>query len=319
MDRCYSAFGLALRSSFQLPGMTAGEAEEGSLPLELRLIAPAELEEAWSGPRSAGSWRGKLGDGHELSIIWGEAGDLLFDYSGGARFLFDPARPRLACAADDPAGPAWQRVLLSRVLPNLALAYGCEALHAAAVEMPFGVVAIAAPSGSGKSSLMAELMRRGAPLFTDDVLVLSRRDGVLVAHPGSPHANLSGDLAGPSTPEQLGEPLADFDGERWIGVHKASRRVSRVAAVALLERDGGLPLEVTPLAATPLALAPHMLGLPDDEPGREASRFALYSDLVESAALLRLTGGAGDGPEALADALEAALAELQPAGTGAAA
>ena len=35
-----------------------------------------------------------------------------------------------------------------------------------------GVVAIMAPSGAGKSTLAAELMRRGWPLFADDVLVL---------------------------------------------------------------------------------------------------------------------------------------------------
>jgi hypothetical protein len=315
MDRCYSAFGLALRSSFQLPGMTAGEAEEGSLPLDLNLVAPAALEEAWSGPRSASPWRGKLGDGEELAIAWGEAGDLLFDYSGGAKFLFEPGRRRLACAPLDPAALAWQRVLLSRVLPDLALAYGCEALHAAAVEMPFGVLAIAASSGTGKSSLVAELMRRGALLFADDVLVLGRRDGKVVAHPGSPHAN----LAAESAPERLGEVLAGFGAERWIGTRKASRKVNRVAVIALLEREGGLPLAASPLAASPLALAPHMLGLPDDEPGREASRFALYSDLVESAALLRLSGGDGDDPAALADVLERELTTLLPATSGAAA
>jgi hypothetical protein len=313
MDRCYSAFGLALRSSFPLPGMTAGEAEQGSLPLDLNLVAPAELDAAWSGSRSAGPWRGKLGDGHELTIAWGEAGDLLFDYSGGAKFLFDPSRPQLACAPLDPAALAWQRVLFSRVLPNLALAYGCEAVHAAAVETPRGVVAIAAPSGTGKSSLATELMRRGASLFADDVLLLSRRDGSVLAHPGSPHTNLGGE----SESGWLGEVLAEFGDERWISVRKASRKVSRVAAIALLEREGGMPLAVSPLAASPLTLAPHMLGLPDDEPGREASRFALYSDLVESTALLRLTGGEGDEPAALADLLERELASLPQARAGA--
>ncbi|HWA54319.1 MAG TPA: hypothetical protein VG816_09130 [Solirubrobacterales bacterium] len=293
--------------------MTAGEAEEGSLPLDLSLVAPDELEAAWSGSRSASPWRGRLGDGNELAIAWGEAGDLLFDYSGGARFLFDPSRPQLACAPLDPTALEWQRVLLSRVLPDLALAYGCEALHAAAVETPLGVIAIAAPSGTGKSSLAAELMRRGASLFADDVLVLSRRGGTVVAHPGSPHAN----LAPASEPERLGEVLAEFGGERWIGARRASRKVSRVAAIALLEREGGLPLAVSPLAASPLVLAPHMLGLPDDEPGREASRFALYSDLVASAALLRVSGGDGDDPAALADVLERELASLPATGVAA--
>lgn len=307
MDKCYSAFGLALRSSFPLPGMTAAEADKASFPMDLCLRAPAELEEAWSGSASARPWSGQLGDGQRLTIAWGVAGDLLIDYSGGARFLLDSSRPSLACAPQDPAGLAWKRVLLSRVLPNVALALGCEALHASAVETSFGVVAIAGPSGTGKSSLAAELIQRGGSLFADDVLVMSRRDGAIAAHPGSPHASLSPGLASGVAPEELGTVLAEFDGESWIGVRGASRRVSRVAAIALLERGQGLPLAADGILPSPLVLVPHMLGLPDDEPGREASRFALYSDLVESTALLRLTGGADHGPADLATTLQQAL------------
>jgi hypothetical protein len=307
MDKCYSAFGLALHSSFPLPGMEVAEADGASLPLDLCIEAPAELEEAWSGSRAAQPWRGQLGDGHQLTIAWGSAGDLLFDYSGGARFLLDSSRPSLACAPRDPAALEWKRVLLSRVLPNIGLAFGCEALHASAVEMPAGVVAIAAPSGTGKSSLAAELMRRGASFFADDVLVLSRGEGSVVAHPGSPHANLDSDLAGEVTAEALGTVLAEFGGERWVGVRRASRKVLPVAAIVFLERGQGLPLATEGIPPSPLALAPHMLGLPDDEPGREASRFALYSDLVESTTLLRLSGGPEHGPADLATALERAL------------
>ena len=307
MDKCYSAFGLALRSSFLLPGMTTAEADQASFPLDLRLQTTAELEKAWSGSVSAQPWSGQLGDGQSLTIAWGTAGDLLIDYSGGARFLLDSSRPSLVCAPQDPAALAWKRVLLGRVLPNVALAFGCEALHAGAIETSFGVVAIAGPSGAGKSSLTAELMRRGCSLFADDVLVLDRRDGAIAAHPGSPHTNLDSGPAGGVAPEELGTVLAEFDSERWIGVRGASRKVSRVAAIALLERGPGLALAAEGVPPSPIALAPHMLGLPDDESGREASRFALYSDLVESTALLRLTAGPDHGPADLATALQRAL------------
>ena len=50
---------------------------------------------------------------------------------------------------------------------------GHEALHAAALDSPDGVVAIMAPSGAGKSTLALELLRQGWPLFADDVLTLS--------------------------------------------------------------------------------------------------------------------------------------------------
>lgn len=306
MDKGYSAFGLALRSSFPLPGMDQVETE-GFPALTLGLETPAELRGTWSGSRSAEPWRGRLGDGHELTIEWGLDGDLLFDYSGGARYRLDPARTRLDCAPLESASVEWQRVLLSRVLPNVSLACGHEALHACAVQTPGGVVAIAAPSGTGKSTLAAELMRRGAPLFADDVLVLGRRGGEVRGHPGSPHVTIGPEALRLLPPEQLGPVLANFADEQWIEARHASQEACGLAAVVLLERAPGLKLSAEALSPSPLVLAPHMLGLPDEKPGREAGRFALYSDLVESASLLRLSGDIGDRPADLADALEAAL------------
>jgi len=306
MEKGYSAFGLTLRSSFSLPGMAVAEAD-GLPPLDLDLETPAALGAAWSGSLAPEPWRGLLGDGNELTIAWGNDGDLLFDYGGGARFRLDPARACLGCAPLEPDALAWQRVLFSRILPMVSLALGREALHASAVEMACGVVGIAAPSGSGKSTLAAELMRRGTPLFADDVLTLDRRNGGVEAYPGSPHANIGPVPAGSIEPEQLGTVLASFSEERWVQVRRLSRGSRRVAAIVLLERRPGLTLQAEALDASPLILAPYMLGLPDDEPEREGRRFALYSDLVESTALLRLTADVAHGPAEVVDALERAL------------
>lgn len=306
MGKGYSAFGLVLRSSFSLPGMDRVETD-GAPSLALGLETPAELEAAWSGSLTPKPWRGQLGDGHELTIEWGRDGDLLFDYGGGARYRLDPSRTGLGCAPREPGTVEWQRLLLSRVLPNVSLALEHEALHAAAVQTPRGVVAIAAPSGTGKSTLAAELMRRGSRFFADDVVALGRREGAVEAHPGSPHITVGpGPLSAPPA-EQLGAVLGSFAEERWIEVRGASSGPCPVAAVVLLERAPGLSLRAEALPRSPLTLAPYMLGLPDDEPGREAGRFALYSDLVESTALLRLSADIGDRPEDLADALERAL------------
>jgi hypothetical protein len=314
MDRGYSAFGQALRSSFSLAAMSQVETE-GLPSLALGLETPAELQEAWSGPRSPKPWRGRLGDGHELTIEWGQAGDLLFGYSGGARYRLDPTRAELGCAPEEPASVEWQRVLLSRVLPNVSLARGREALHACSVQTPGGVVAIAAPSGTGKSTLAVELMGRGARLFADDVLVLGRQGGEVEGHPGSPHVTLGPEAVRTLPPEQLGPVLASFSGEQWLEARHASNEACRVAAIVLLERAPGLTLRAEALSPSPLALAPHMLGLPDDESGREAGRFALYSDLVESATLLRLSADISDRPADLADTLEEALALRRPDAT----
>lgn len=315
MVEIYSAFGLTLRSALSLPGMRP--AEPSGLPeVSVEVVSPAELDASWSGPARPGSWRGRLGDGEELRIEWGEAGDLLFAYGERARFHLDPSGARLACA---PRGDGvvldWQRVLLTRILPNVSLAHGREALHAGAVETPLGVIAIAASSGTGKSTLAAELAERGWPLFADDVLVLEQRGpGDVVAHPAGPHANLSAEAPREDSPA-VHEELGTVGGERWVAVERTSSEPRAVAAVALLERRPGLSLEAEAIDASPVALAPFMLGLPDDE-GRDASRFDLYSDLIDSATLLRLSAAPEDAPGELAESLERTLGLSRSAALG---
>jgi hypothetical protein len=267
----------------------------------LELVDEPDLLERWSGPLSDGAWRGSLKDGLELTIRWGAAGDLLCRYGPRAFFHLDPDASLLRCAVAEPAATAWQRVLCSRVLPLVALAHGREAIHAGAVETPAGVVAVAGPSGAGKSTLTAALVERGHRLFSDDVLVLAGGDQVL-AHPGGPYLTLAaGAVAAP--PGQVLDTVAD---KRWIAVPDAGREPRPVAAVVLLERGVVEATEISPLASSPLHLAPFMLGLPD-QPERDGARFALYSDLVEGAELLRLRTAASDSPADVAAALERAL------------
>jgi hypothetical protein len=307
MSEGYVAYGLSLRSSFPLPGMGRIPID-GPPSLDLTLEVPERLDAAWSGPAGPSPWRGQLGDGHVLTIERGVEGDLRFAYGDRACFLLNPTGDRLGCAPGDVAHLDWQRVLLGRVLPNVSIAHGNEALHACAVETELGVVAVAAPSGMGKSTLACELMRRGWPLFADDVLILSRRAEAIEAQAATPHMNVS---AGVGDPDDLGETLANLAGERWLAVRRSAGAGRPVAAVVVFERGPGFALEAKPLRGTPLALAPYMLGLPDDG-GRDASRFALYSDLVESARLIHLTGGPADRPAALVGALDSALGLSSP-------
>ena len=311
MDEGHVAYGLSLRSSFPLPGMTP--AELGGPPtLSLTLEVPGDLEAAWSGPVGLSPWRGQLGDGQVLTIERGVDGDLRFAYGDRACFRLSPAGDRLGCAPRDADQLDWQRVLLNRILPNVSIAHGNEALHACAVETGRGVVAVAAPSGTGKSTLARELMLKGWPLFADDTLILSRGDGAVEAQAAPPHMNIA---AGDGDSDKLGTTIAELAGESWLAVHRASSGGREVAAVVVLERGPRLALEAKPLSGTPLALAPYMLGLPDDE-GRDASRFALYSDLAESARLVQLSGGPADRPAALADALERVLGLGSPLAAG---
>jgi hypothetical protein len=313
----YVGFGLQLDSAFPLPGMDPIPAGTRPAPrLALESATAAQIDSSWSGPASPKPWRGELGDGQSFTVQWGEGGDLRFGYGERALFQLDPASEKLSCVPLDAGEPDWIRVLVTRVLPNVSIAVGREALHAGAVETSRGVVAVAAPSGIGKSTLARELLLRGCRWFADDSVVLERAGEGVVAHPGTPHATLPA-MGDESTGGVPGELLAEFgEGERWLAVADACAEPSPVAAVVLLERTAGAELAAERLQPSPLTLAPFMLGLPDESPQRAAARFALYSDLVESTALLKLTGDPAVAPAELAATLEAALDLHSPVPAG---
>jgi hypothetical protein len=246
-----------------------------------------------------------VGDRTQLVIERGELGDILFTYGARARYRLDGAGEELHCAPWE-EGLRWQQVLLGRILPNVAIARGYEALHASAVESPDGVVAIAAPSGMGKTTLALELTRRDWPLVTDDVLVLE--DGLerVVAHPGPPHMNVADSQLNEGICREIGLPLAKHAGERWVALETCAREARPVCAVCLLRRGPGLPLRARPLSRGHLPLLPHMLGLRGDV-SRERRRFSAYANLATGASLLELTCSAADSPATLAEVLEQAV------------
>lgn len=302
-----AAYGLDLHASFPLAGMRS-VCGEGPLPsLTLELLTPSELEAAWSGAEGPPAWTGRLGDGCSMTIERGLGGDVLFSYGDRAGFRLDASREHLDCAPAR-AGLHWQQALLGRVLPNVAIMRGYEALHASAVDSPEGVVAVAGPSGMGKTTLALELQGRGWPLFADDVLTIGQHAGGVLAHPGTPHMNVAEGPTGSIDPEQIGTTLGRLAGERWIAVHAHTERPRPVRLVCLLERGPGRALESQVLPANPLPLAPYMLGLAGDAE-RERRRFAHYADLMSSASLMRLSCEAADRPADLADLIERALSE----------
>ncbi len=302
MSFTYFLCGLRLRSSFPLAGAREAGLDDGE-EVSLRLVPSSRLRSAWTGA-VGGAWRGSLRDGEELRIERGR-GDLLVSYGERARFHLDARRSQLLCSAEEVADLGWQRVLLTRVLPLVAIARGREALHAGAVHTAAGAVAIAGPSGAGKSTLTAELVRRGHPLLADDVLVLESDRGRVLAHPAGPQLSLCGGDA------IAGTALGELGGKHWIAVENVATAASELAAVVLLERGRGEQAATSRAAASPLALAPHMLGLPDDE-GRDRDRFNLYSDLVQRTPILRLTAAEAVPPPALAAEIERAVGLAVP-------
>jgi hypothetical protein len=303
MRTSYVAHGMQLYCDFHLPGMVPRLA--GRLPtLTLALAAPGELDSVWSGPDGPPAWRGRLGDGQDLIIQSGHAGDTLFMYGSHARFLLDPRRQRLDCSAAHDSLD-WQRALIGKVLPAISVMRGYEALHAAVLDSPEGVVAIAGASGAGKSTLACELLQRGWPLFADDQLTLEQACLEVRAHPGSPHISLAFAGANATCPK-LGTTIGVLAGESWVATPTSPSKPRPVRMICLLERRPGRTLESKVLPANPMRLANHMLGL-STSTTRQKSRFALYCNLVESTPLVAVTGDLQSTASELADVVELAL------------
>lgn len=305
----YVAYGLLLDCSFPIPGMGCSADGDSQLPLLTVLRRdPADVQRAWRGEEDRPpEWHGRLGDGQDLKIERGHDNDLLFSYGERARFRLHPDLSQLDCAPRH-EGFDWQRVLISKVIPSIGVMRGYEALHAAAVDSPGGIVAIMAPSGTGKSTLAAELLRRGWPLFADDQLTLGYEGSAVCAFPGTPHMNAADSID--LDPETLGNTLAVLSGEHWLAAKAVTTQTRPIRMLCLLERSQHLALKASVLVANPLLLAPYMLGLSMDEE-RQRTRFALYADLMESTELIRLTAGLDDRPEDLADLVEQTLVQQQ--------
>ena len=84
----------------------------------------------------------------------------------------------------DNGGWWWTRLLFAQVLPLAASLQGLECLHAGCVALGGRAFALAAPSGTGKSSTLLHLVAGGALLVSDDVVATEVHDGAVTVYPG---------------------------------------------------------------------------------------------------------------------------------------
>lgn len=308
--RVHRAFGLDFACGFEMPGIPVEDAVPASL--EIALAPSAEVDAAWGGPLAQPAVVETSLDGVAYRAERGTAGDHRFSYGDRARFHLSSDTRTLICAPADPEAPEWRRVLLDSVLATVCLLRGFEALHAAAVLGPAGVVAFMGHTGGGKTTLAAELLRRGMPLVCDDVLALSRDGDRIVAHPGPPVMNLPA-----GAPQPAGTSLATIRGETWIAVDGCARDAGPVAAVCVIDRRPGLDTALVPGPAGPLDLLAHGLRSGTGADRRQA-RFELFADLAMQAQAYVLEADTRAGAAELADLVQSGVPALAPAHAGAA-
>jgi hypothetical protein len=297
--RAYRVFGLGLSSTFELPGVAPLEAAEPGVTL--RLAADGEAAAAWPGGEAL--FEGKA-HGEPLKLERSAEGSHRISHGQHTRFVIDSEAEQVLCAPADADGACWKRVLLDTVLGCVTVLRGREALHASAVHTRDGVVAMVAPSGTGKTSVAAALVDRGATLVCDDLLALERTGGQSVgAQPGAPVMSLPRVLAD----GWKGAKLAEFDGEAWVGAPACPPGPLPLAAICFLRRRAGLDQRVVPLQPSPLEVVPHLVDLALG-PERERLRFELVCDLVETTPSFLVDASDAAAPEAIADLVERAAA-----------
>lgn len=298
--RRYAAFGLAIDTNLALDGLSGAAAHSGR-ELSLRISSPAEVIRDFEPlPADRHSWETVI-DEERYCVAEGEDGSLVFEWAD-AQFRLTADSGELLCAPAQVSDHAWRRVLLDTVLATVSLRHGFEALHAGAVERQEGLLVVAAGSGGGKTSLIAELVSRGSPLFCDDVLVLRDGPGGPVGFPAPAVMNLP--LSAATQPAELGRVIATFGGERWIAVANSATAAASPAAIVVLQRgalDRGMRLD--PLGSPHLALLTAALRSGID-PQRMAARFRVCGDLATRVPTYSLRSDLATPASALADLIE---------------
>lgn len=180
----YSAYGLAIESTFEIPEMLpAVEPPKAEPDVVIRRgEVPTELD----GPIGRGVASQSTAD--EMLLTIEDVGRYLV--SKGCRITVDP---------DEVASDHDVRVfLLGTCLGALLHQRGAFVLHASGIGTPEGAVLFAGHSGAGKSTLLAELMRRGHKMMVDDVSAITPdadNGGRLVVMPSYPRTRLWSDAA----------------------------------------------------------------------------------------------------------------------------
>jgi hypothetical protein len=305
----YEVFGLTVRTDLQLAGLKPSAGASTAAPTVTINLVPADAVERRFSGATEHRVRLSVGASEHIEAIVGRDQDALMRYGEHASFYVSADGSEVLCAPEDPASLAWRRVLLDTVLGTAARSRGLDGLHAAAVRLAGGVVAIAAPTGGGKSTLSAELVRRGARLLADDMVFLTRQQGQVLAHPGPALMNLP---VGAFPPDSLGERLATFGDEEWIAVRNPARDPAPLAGVVLLQRSPsarGAWLQPDHSGTSLLEIALDS----GPAPARRRARFELLGDLSREAWIVRLTAGSDESPDVLAALIES-FAEASRAG-----
>jgi hypothetical protein len=234
-----TAFGLDLESPVQLTAVARSHTAATGRRVLLQHADPTELEHCWA-PREASTLLDfRFADGRAMMRVERHpaSGFRIWAPRHG-RYVVSPDGERVRMAIPRTRSWRWQRLFYAQVLPLAAALHGLEPLHASAVAFDGAALGFLAASGSGKTSIAAHLVARGADLVTDDVLTIEAGSEGVLAHPGAGLVNVdAAELARVGEGRsRLGVPLGRSD-KVHLAVEPATG--SRPLAALYFLRRGG--------------------------------------------------------------------------------
>ena len=129
------------------------------------------------------------------------------------------------------------------VIPVVLLARGYEALHASAVVVPQGVVALCGTSGTGKSTTALAIAAQGARHYSDDTVVYQVVDGQGIA------ARLPFPVRVDDSARDVVESMNHFR----FGAAPGSREITPLHRIYHLVRDSSVPADAPRFSPIPPA------------------------------------------------------------------
>jgi hypothetical protein len=179
------AFGVDLVGSFPVPHVARALEEPAPRRVTIEPASAWEIDRQWRTDGVESLVDRRHPDGRPFMLIdqHEQLGFRIWAPHHG-RYEVSPDGCSIRCAV--PARTKrWERLFFAQTLPLAAALQRVELFHASAVALDGRAVAFVAPSGTGKTSVAAHLVDRGAELVTDDVLALEATDEGLTAHPGT--------------------------------------------------------------------------------------------------------------------------------------
>ena len=177
--------------------------------------------------------------GARYGLTLGKHGDdWLFASSFDGVFLINEAQHSLRCFVTDPAGLAWQDVLVRRVLPRLAMLFGAATLHGAAMAKAPGGLVLLGQSGAGKSTLSAALGHAGWDILSDDISIMSNMSPPMLAPATTGVCVWADSREALDLPIAQCVPMPGYEGKvRYVSGHDVATETVPLRAIVFIDRS----------------------------------------------------------------------------------